>query len=149
MTDAVLGMFTVLFKGNACAAYNLANESEPISVKDLAQMLASSRSDKSIQVVINKGEQKGYCAYRRTALDTTAIEHLGWKPQVSLSEGISRVLASVLFFVKRQIILTLSKDSTVKKENKGRPILGLAKGKWKYPDDINLHDDEIADAFGV
>lgn len=149
VTDAVLGMFTVLFKGNACAAYNLANESEPISVKDLAQMLASSRSDKSIQVVINKGEQKGYCAYRRTALDTTAIEHLGWKPQVSLSEGISRVLASVLFFVKRQIILTLSKDSTVKKENKGRPILGLAKGKWKYPDDINLHDDEIADAFGV
>jgi hypothetical protein len=45
--------------------------------------------------------------------------------------------------------LTLSKDSTAKKENKGRPILGLAKGKWKYPDDINLHDDEIADAFGV
>ena len=44
---------------------------------------------------------------------------------------------------------TPTKDSTAKKENKGRPILGLAKGKWKYPDDINLHDDEIADAFGV
>lgn len=36
----------------------------------------------------------------------------------------------------------------MKKELKGLPIIGLAKGKWKYPDDINLHDDKIADAFG-
>jgi hypothetical protein len=45
--------------------------------------------------------------------------------------------------------LNLSKESAIKKEYKGRPILGLAKGKWKYPDDINLHDDEIAEVFGV
>jgi nucleoside-diphosphate-sugar epimerase len=96
VTDAVLGMFTVLFKGKNGAAYNLANESEQISIRDLAQMLTRSISDKAIRVVMNKDEQKGYCAYRRTALDTTAIEHLGWKPQVSLSEGISRVLASVM-----------------------------------------------------
>ena len=96
VTDAVLGMFTVLFKGRNGAAYNLANESEQISIRDLAQMLTRSISDKAIRVVMNKDEQKGYCAYRRTALDTTAIEHLGWKPQVSLSEGISRVLASVV-----------------------------------------------------
>ena len=90
ITDAVLGMFTVLFKGKAGEAYNLANETEPISIRDLAQRLASSRNDKTIQVVINEVDQKGYCAYRRTALDTTAIEHLGWKPQTSLKEGIIR-----------------------------------------------------------
>ena len=90
ITDAVLGMFTVLFKGKAVEAYNLANETEPISIRDLAQLLASSRNDKTIQVVINEVDQKGYCAYRRTALDTTAIEHLGWKPQTSLKEGIIR-----------------------------------------------------------
>ena len=92
ITDAVLGMFTVLFKGETGEAYNLSNETEPISIKDLAQLLASSRNDKTIQVVINEGDQKGYCAYRRTALDTTAIEHLGWKPQVPLHEGIIRIL---------------------------------------------------------
>lgn len=96
ITDAVLGMFTVLFKGKVGEAYNLANETEPISIRDLAQLLTSSRNDKTIQVVINEGDQKGYCAYRRTALDTTAIEHLGWKPQVSLDEGIIRVLTSVV-----------------------------------------------------
>lgn len=70
-------------------AYNLANETEPTSIRNLAKLLASQRE--GIQVVISVGEQKGYCSYRRTALDTTAIEHLGWKPEVSLTEGIKRV----------------------------------------------------------
>ena len=71
-------------------AYNLANETEPTSIRNLAKLLASQRE--GLQVVMFVGEQKGYCSYRRTALDTTAIEHLGWKPKVSLTEGIKRVL---------------------------------------------------------
>lgn len=92
ITDAVVGMFTVLFHGKTAKAYNLANETEPISIRDLAQLLASSRKDKSIQTVVSEEKQKGYCAYRRTALDTSAIEQLGWKPLVPLKEGIERVL---------------------------------------------------------
>ena len=94
ITDAVVGMFTVLFHGAPAMAYNLANETEPISIRDLARLLASSRKDKNIQVVVSKSEQKGYCAYRRTALDTSAIEQLGWKPQISLIEGINRSLST-------------------------------------------------------
>lgn len=90
ITDAVIGLFTVLFYGENAMAYNLANEMEPISIKDLAQLLASLRADNSVQVIISQGDQKGYCTYRRTALDTTALEHLGWKPRVSLEEGIKR-----------------------------------------------------------
>ena len=96
VTDAVVGMFTVLFHGETTKAYNLANESEPISIRDLAQLLAVSREDIKIQVVLSEGGQKGYCAYRRTALDTSAIEQLGWKPQVSLKEGINRVLSDLI-----------------------------------------------------
>lgn len=92
ITDAVVGMFTVLFHGETAKAYNLANETEPISIKDLAHMLAASRADKKIHVVVSEGGQKGYCAYRRTALNTTAVEQLGWKPLISLKEGINRVL---------------------------------------------------------
>lgn len=73
-------------------AYNLANETEPISIKDLAHMMATLREDKKIKVVVSEGGRKGYCTYRRIALDTSAIEQLGWKPQISLKEGINRVL---------------------------------------------------------
>ena len=92
VTDAVVGMFTVLFYGEPAKAYNLANETEPVSIKDLAHMLAASRVDKKIHVVVSEGGQKGYCAYRRTALDTSALEQLGWSPQISLQEGLRRVL---------------------------------------------------------
>ena len=92
VTDAVVGMFTVLFHGEPAKAYNLANETEPVSIKELAHMLAASRSDKKIQVVISEGDQKGYCAYRRTALDTSALEQLGWSPQISLHEALPRLL---------------------------------------------------------
>ena len=92
VTDAVVGMFTVLFHGEPAKAYNLANETEPVSIKDLAHMLAALRADKNIQVVISEGGQKGYCAYRRTALDTSALEQLGWSPQISLHEALPRLL---------------------------------------------------------
>jgi nucleoside-diphosphate-sugar epimerase len=97
VTDAVVGMFTVLFHGETAKAYNLANETEPVSIKDLAQLLAALREDRKIQVVVSEGGQKGYCAYRRTALDTTAIAQLGWRPQVSLGEGIRRVFLCAAF----------------------------------------------------
>lgn len=89
VTDAVLGMFSVLFLGETAMAYNLANETEPVSIKELANILAAQRK---LQVVVSEGDRKGYCAYRRTALDTSAIEQLGWKPAISLQEGINRVL---------------------------------------------------------
>ncbi len=92
VTDAVVGMFTVLFHGEPAKAYNLANETEPVSIKDLAHMLAALRADKNIQVVISEGGQKGYCAFRRTALDTSTLEQLGWSPQFSLHEALPRLL---------------------------------------------------------
>lgn len=48
------------------------------------------------------------------------------------------------------IILSLpTKDADMlKKSPSGHPIPGLAKGEFKYPDNINLYDNEIADMFG-
>ena len=51
ITDAVIAMFYVLFNGKSGKAYNLANETEPISIKELAELLVSIRKDKQIKVV--------------------------------------------------------------------------------------------------
>lgn len=115
VTDAVLGMFTALLLGSPASVYNLANETEPISIRSLAQLLAVRRGLRVI-VPANPGEvclsgesgqidrivfvpsesddavRKGYCAYPRTALDTSALESLGWEPLVGLEEGVGRVM---------------------------------------------------------
>ena len=98
VTDAVLGMMTVLFHGESAKAYNLANETDPVSIKDLAELLASLRTDKELKVVcrIPQEGNKGYCAYQRIALDVSRIETLGWTPQIGLREGTEHTLKCCL-----------------------------------------------------
>lgn len=97
ITDAVIGMFTVLFNGKEAEAYNLANETEPISIRALAEMLVSLNPSAKVVFQIPDGKMKGYCAYRRTALDTNAIEGLGWYPGVSLKEGLQRTFKAARY----------------------------------------------------
>ena len=97
VTDAVVGMFTVLFHGGTAKAYNLANETEPVSIKELAQLLSSFSEEITTEVAISSENNKGYCNYKRVALDTSEIEKLGWKPMVSLEEGVKRTyLCSII-----------------------------------------------------
>ncbi len=39
--------------------------------------------------------------------------------------------------------------SAVQTEKRKKRMLGIADGKYKFPDDINAYDDEIAKMFGV
>ena len=93
----VSGIFNVLFKGEPGLPYNLADETHPIMIRDLARMLASHRKDIEIKVTYDlSASGKGYCNYRRSGLDTTRLEALGWKPSVTLEEGTRRTLESYL-----------------------------------------------------
>ena len=97
ITDAVLGIFYATLKGEPGEAYNLANETEEISIRDLAQMLVSLRQDKALKVVFNIPETNtGYCNYKRVGLNTNKIEKLGWHPQVCLKAGCQRTLLSFI-----------------------------------------------------
>lgn len=96
ITDAVLAMFSVLFSGESGEAYNIANEKEPISIKDLATLMISLRKDKQLKVVfdIPKVTSSVYTNYKRSGLNTSALERLSWKPLVKLEEGVGRTIKS-------------------------------------------------------
>ena len=97
ISDAISAIFTILLIGKSGESYNISNEKEEISIKDLAFLIAS-LSNQNLKVTFKKitpKEQKGYLSIERVKLNTDKLEHLGWKPLVGLEEGIKRTLQSL------------------------------------------------------
>lgn len=95
ITDAVMGIFYAVLNGDAGEVYNLANETEEISIRDLAELLVNIRKDKELKVVFDIPESNtGYCNYKRVGLNTSKLINLGWQPKVSLKDGCQRTIKS-------------------------------------------------------
>lgn len=95
VTDTIEGIMDVWFKGEKGGAYNLANEREPMAIKDVAAKLAESYSDRGVSVAFANPDdevKKGYVGYKITGLNTSKIEKLGWLPKVKLEEGLQRTV---------------------------------------------------------
>ncbi|MHC6536960.1 NAD-dependent epimerase/dehydratase family protein [Latilactobacillus sakei] len=98
INDAVTGILTIMTKGKSGEAYNLANEKEPIKIRDLADMLTQifpERSEK-IDFQINKSNMSGYSQFIRVPLSTDRLEKIGWDPQTSLDSGLKKTIKSFL-----------------------------------------------------
>lgn len=92
LTDAIIGMIQISLYGKVGDAYNLANETEPISIKKLANMISKINSQEIIYDT--KQSHAGYCNYSRVELNTSKLEKLGFKPEITLFDGIKRTIMS-------------------------------------------------------
>ena len=95
VTDAVAAIFLVMLKGENGEAYNLANETEPMAIRDVAQMISDLFPERNIKVVYEVStDTSGYCNYKRKGLNTEKLEALGWKPVVKLKDGLKSTVLS-------------------------------------------------------
>lgn len=96
ITDAVSAIFAVMLKGENGEAYNIANETEPITIRKTAQDLLNLFPEKKLKLIFEIPEtmSAGYSKMGRTALDTSKLEKLGWKPCMSLIDGMKRTVES-------------------------------------------------------
>lgn len=95
ITDAVKAMLLVLLDGENGEAYNIANETEPTTIKNLAELLLKLFPEKNLKIeYVIPETNKGYTNYERIRLDTKKIEQLGWNPVVSLTEGLIKTVKS-------------------------------------------------------
>lgn len=95
ITDAVRALFMILLKGEDSDAYNVANETEPTPIKDVAQKLVEMFPENDRCVVFEiSNDNSGYCNYKRVGLDTSKLENLGWKVKISLQDGMKRTVES-------------------------------------------------------
>lgn len=92
MADAVAGMLTVLFRGTPGKAYNVADASSDIRLKDLAGIIAQKAGRKIVFELPEETEQLGYSKATKSRLDGTALRALGWRPQENIESGISKTL---------------------------------------------------------
>ena len=57
-------------------------------------------------------------------------------------------LEQISFIIDSFLRLKQNDEQSVSQPS-GHPIFGLAKGEFRYPDNINLGDDEISEMFEV
>lgn len=95
LTDAIDAIFKIMLQDNENEVYNIANEKEPILIRDLAfklkEMYQYSRGI-DIEFNIEKNNNK-YVSFKRTKLNTDKLEKIGWKPKISLELGLKRTVA--------------------------------------------------------
>lgn len=98
INDAIAGMFTILLKGKIGEAYNIANENEPIMIRDVAIELTNIFPEKGLSVIYNIPEEQslGYSKMGRVKLNTNKIEELGWSCKINLKEGLYKTVNSFI-----------------------------------------------------
>lgn len=97
VADAVGAMLVAITKGKD-RYYNIANLNNLISVKDLAELIASLDPAKKVRVQYAKNVENGlsYLPFKLGIMDVSRIEQLGWKPQVGLTEAFRYTLMSFM-----------------------------------------------------
>lgn len=100
ISDATVGFLTVLLKGETAQAYNVANPSTEISMRDLAYTLAKicPRANLNVRFEI-AGLSNAYLESPivRSCPSIDKISELGWTPTIGVVEGFSRTVESFLF----------------------------------------------------
>ena len=92
MADAVSGLLSVLLKGENGEAYNIAEESNDITLKDLAATIAGVHGKKVVFEIPDAVEAAGYSKATKARLNGKKLLNLGWKPQYSIESGIRRTI---------------------------------------------------------
>ena len=96
VTDAIIGMLTVMLEGKPGQAYNLVWEDNEATVLELAQIMAGQAEGRKIRIEYNMETRKHDPAVTKTISKVCGssgkIRGLGWKAKVSLAEAARRML---------------------------------------------------------
>lgn len=93
--DSVSAILYILLKGKSGEAYNVANPSTYISIKNMANMLCEDFSPQN-KVIIELHPEKGYAPMTKLNLSVSKLLNLGWKPQFDLKDMFERLIISLI-----------------------------------------------------
>lgn len=92
VADSVSGLLTVLLCGENGEAYNIADESSDITLKDLAEIVAKTSGRKVVFEIPDTVEAAGYSTATKARLSGDKLKSLGWMPKYDIEAGITRII---------------------------------------------------------
>jgi nucleoside-diphosphate-sugar epimerase len=92
VADSVSGLLWILLCGKSGEAYNIADEKSDITLKDLAEYIASLNGRKVIFEIPDVTEAAGYSKATKARLDGSKLKALGWEPKYDIYSGIERTI---------------------------------------------------------
>lgn len=90
--DAAGALLTVLLKGVAGQAYNVANRESVHTIREYAQTLARLAGVEVVFDLPPEAEKAGYSTVSRAVQNPARLEALGWRAAATLEEGLSHTL---------------------------------------------------------
>lgn len=128
VSDAVSAMFKVLLYGKE-NCYNIGSEEDKVSVRELAEILISTKPEDGIELTfdIPESANKGNSAFTQGILCTDRIrQELGWVPKYRLYEGALRTIDWYENFdPKARKLIEESNRATIAEEKTGAKVLKI------------------------
>lgn len=93
VADSVSGLLSVLLNGVCGEAYNIADETGDITLRELAGMIAGLAGKKVVFELPDAVEKAGFSKATKARLDGSKLKSLGWKPIYDISGGVSANMA--------------------------------------------------------
>jgi len=93
VVDSVSGLLTILLKGAKGEAYNIADETGDITLRDLAALIAAQADREVVFDLPNAIEAAGFSKATKARLDGRKLLELGWAPKYAVQSGVRRTLA--------------------------------------------------------
>ena len=82
----------MLLCGTEGGAYNIADESSDITLKDFAELVAARAGKKVVYEIPDVVESLGYSEAKKALLDGQKLSQLGWKPKHDIKAEIDRAI---------------------------------------------------------
>lgn len=98
--DAVSGIFYCLLKGERGAAYNVADSSEILSLREIAEYVSSLASRKVVFELPNDTQAKGFSKAVNAIMPNEKLRGLGWTPKDDTRSGVKKTVEILRSIIK-------------------------------------------------
>ncbi len=93
--DCARAILTIMEKGKSGEAYNVADETQCVSIRDFAQSIADICGVSLTFDLPTANEAKGFSSVSRTVYCTDKLRALGWAPQYTLATGLAATISKI------------------------------------------------------